>query len=104
MVLLHFNVVVIGYHYHHSLVILCLLNMSHICSTLESTAQFAKTLKQYNECYCFMLNFTHRAAHSGDKVTEVNYHNEKMLDKLEKEYPDVFSEPTYPIWEYRQPF
>ena len=29
---------------------------------------------------------------------------ETMLDKLEKEYPDVFSEPTYPIWEYRQLF
>ena len=27
-----------------------------------------------------------------------------MLDELEKEYPDAFSEPTYPIWEYRQPF
>ena len=27
-----------------------------------------------------------------------------MLDELEKEYPDVFSEPIYPIWEYKQVF
>ena len=27
-----------------------------------------------------------------------------MLDELEKEYPDVFIEPTYPIWEHIQPF
>ena len=27
-----------------------------------------------------------------------------MLDVLEKEYLDVFSKPTYPIWEHRQPF
>ena len=51
-----------------------------------------------------MLNFTHHAAHGGDKVAEVNQHSEQMLDELEKEYPDVFSEPTYPIWEHRQPF
>ena len=51
-----------------------------------------------------MLNFTHHVAHGGDKVAEVNQHSEQMLDELEKEYPDVFSEPTYPIWEHRQPF
>ena len=51
-----------------------------------------------------MLNFTHRAAHGGDKVAEVNWHSEQMLDELEKEYPDVFSEPIYPIWEHMQPF
>ena len=44
-----------------------------------------------------MLNFTHHTAHSGDKVTEVNQHSEKMLDEMEKEYTAVFSEPTYPI-------
>ena len=27
-----------------------------------------------------------------------------MLDELQKEYPNVFSKPTYPIWEHRQPF
>ena len=51
-----------------------------------------------------MLNSTHRVAHSGDKVAEVNQHSEQMLDELEKEYPDVFSEPIYPIWKHRQPF
>ena len=51
-----------------------------------------------------MLNFTHYAAHSGDKVAEINQHSDKMLDELEKEYLDVYSEPTYPIWEHRQPF
>ena len=40
--------------------------------TVVSAAQFAKTLKQCDECYCFMLSFTHRAMHSGDKVTELN--------------------------------
>ena len=50
-----------------------------------------------------MLNFTHRTAHGSNKVAEVNQHSEQMLDELEKEYPDVFSKPTYPIWEYRQP-
>ena len=27
-----------------------------------------------------------------------------MLDKLQKDYPIVFSEPTYSIWEHRQLF
>ena len=49
-----------------------------------------------------MLNFTHCAAHSSDKVAEVNWHIEQMLD--DKEYTEVFSKPIYPIWEYRQPF
>ena len=72
--------------------------------TVESAAQFAKMLKQCDECYCFILNFTHHEAYGGDKVAEVNYHSEQMLNELEKEYPDVFSEPIYPIWEYRKPF
>ena len=69
--------------------------------TVESAAQFAETLKQCDGCYCFMLNFTYCAAHSGGKVAEVNQHSEQILDELEKEYPNVFSEPTYPIWEHR---
>ena len=69
--------------------------------TVESAAQFAKTLKQCDKCYCFMLNFTHYAAHGGDKFAEVNHHNEQMLDKLEKEYPDMLSKPTNPIWEHK---
>ena len=48
-----------------------------------------------------MLNFTHYAAHGGDKVAEINHHNEQMLDKLEKEYPDMLSKPTNPIWEHK---
>ena len=51
-----------------------------------------------------MLNFSHGVAHGGDKVSEVNYHSEQMLDELEKEYPDVVSEPINPIWEHRQLF
>ena len=51
-----------------------------------------------------MLNFIHHAAHSCDKVAEVNWHSEQILGELEKEYPDVFSQPMYPIWEYKQPF
>ena len=39
---------------------------------VESAAQFAKTLKQCDECYSFKLNFTHQAAHSGNKVAELN--------------------------------
>ena len=64
--------------------------------TIESAAQFAKTSKQCNECYCFMLNFAHCAAHCSDKVAE-NQCSEQMLDKLKKEYPAMFSEPMYPI-------
>ena len=40
--------------------------------TIESAAQFANMLKQCDKCYCFMLNFIHRAAHDGDKIAEVN--------------------------------
>ena len=51
-----------------------------------------------------MLNFTHHAAYSSDKVGEINQHSEPMLDKLKKEYLAVFSERIYPIWEHRQLF
>ena len=40
--------------------------------TVESAAQFAKTLKQYDECYCFMLNFTNLVVYKGNKVSKVN--------------------------------
>ena len=72
--------------------------------TVESAAQFSKTLKQYNECYCFMLSFTHGAVHSGNKVAEDNQCSDQMLDELEKEYPDMLDEPIYLIWEHQQPF
>ena len=72
--------------------------------TVESAAQFAKILKQCDECYCFMLNFTCHVEHSGDKVAEVNQYIEQIFDELEKKYPAVFSKPRYPIWEHRQPF
>ena len=68
--------------------------------TVESADQFAKMLKQYNECYCFMLNFIQYAAHGGDKVAGVNQCSKQMLDELGKEYPTLFSEPIYPIWEH----
>ena len=51
-----------------------------------------------------MLNFMHHVVHGGDKVAEVNQHSDYILDKLEKEYLAALSEPTYPIWEQRQPF
>ena len=51
-----------------------------------------------------MLSFIYCVAHGGEKVAEVSYHSEQMLDELEKDYPVVFSEPTYPICEHRQPF
>ena len=44
-----------------------------------------------------MLNFTHHAAHDGDKVAEVNQCSFQMLDKLEQEYPAVFRELIYPV-------
>ena len=74
--------------------------MSYICFTIKSAAQFPKTLKQCNERYYFMLSFTNCMAHSADKVAEVNQHSEQMLDELGKEYLDILTEPTYPIWEY----
>ena len=51
-----------------------------------------------------MLNFTHHAVHGGDKLAEVKWHSEQMLGELEKEYPDVFTKPTYSIREHRQLF
>ena len=71
---------------------------------VESAAQFAKMLKLCNECHCFILNFTYHLAPSDDKIAEVSLHSDLMLDKLEKEYLAVFSEPKYPIWEHFQPF
>ena len=47
-----------------------------------------------------MLNFTYYAAHSGNKVAEVNEYSDQKLEELEKEYPTVFSKPMYPIWEH----
>ena len=40
--------------------------------TIKSAAQLARTLKQSDQCDCFMLNFTHCAAHGGDKFAKVN--------------------------------
>ena len=71
--------------------------------TVESATQFVKTLKQCDECYCFMLNFTNRAAHSSDKVAEINQHSEQMLNELEKKNPDMLSESIYFIWKHIQP-
>ena len=51
-----------------------------------------------------MLNFTHHAAHSGDELADINQHSDQMLDELQKEYPDMFSEPAYSIQEYKQLF
>ena len=75
---------VVGYHCHHNLSDTLPASHEPRLFTVESAAQFAKTLKQCDECYCFMLNFTHRAAHGGDKVAEVNQHSEQMLDELEE--------------------
>ena len=72
--------------------------------SVESAVQFAKTLKQCDECFCFILSFIHYIAYNSDKVTEINYHNNYILDKLEKEYQAIFSKPKYPIWEHRQLF
>ena len=69
--------------------------------TVQSAAQFAKVLKQGDECYCFMLNFTHHLTHGSKKFAEVNWNSEQMLNELEKEYLAVFSEPAYPIWEHK---
>ena len=51
-----------------------------------------------------MLSFIHYMAYGGYKIIEVNQHSNQMLDKLQKGYLDMFSEPMYSIWEYRQPF
>ena len=76
---------VAGYHCYHNLSNILPASHEPCLFTVESSAQFAKILKQCDECYCFMLNFPHNAAHGGDKVAEVSYHSEQMLDKLEKE-------------------
>ena len=36
--------------------------------TVKSAAQFARPLKQCNECYCFMLSFTYHIAHYSGRV------------------------------------
>ena len=51
-----------------------------------------------------MLNFTYFVVYSGDNIAEVKQCSEYMLGELEKQYPDVFSEPIYIVWEHRQPF
>ena len=38
--------------------------------TVKSATQFAKMLKQLDECHCFVINFTHYVAHGGDKYAE----------------------------------
>ena len=46
----------------------------------------------------------HIMLHMVVKVDEVSQCSEQMLNELEKDYSAVFSEPTYPIWEYQQLF
>ena len=48
-----------------------------------------------------MLSFTYNMVHGGDKAAESKQCSDQMLDKVEIEYPAVFSEPMYPIQEHR---
>ena len=52
--------------------------------TIESAAQFAKVLKQYDEYYCFILNITYIAVYGGVKVAKVNQRSKQMVVELEK--------------------
>ena len=77
---------------------------------LVTATKFSRLVEGGAEIFCFNvqkisdtidLNFVHRVAHGGEKMADVNPLSETVLDKLEKQYPAVFSEPTYPIWSNR---
>ena len=78
---------------------------------VESAGQFAKTLRKAENIFIGFVdavpatcNFIHRAAHGDVTSKTVNVDSERILDEMERTYPVVFAEPTYPITENRVPF
>ena len=50
------------------------------------------------------LHYTHRAAHGSETIGIKMVESEQLLDSLERNFPEVFVEPTYPIVKGRDPF
>ena len=50
------------------------------------------------------LHNMHRAAHGSETVGIKTEESTLLLDALEREFPEVFVEPTYPIVKGRDPF
>ena len=50
------------------------------------------------------LHYTHRAAHGSETIGIKMVESEQLLDSLERGFPEVFVEPTYPIVKGCDPF
>ena len=50
------------------------------------------------------LHYTHWAAHGSETVGIKTAESTLLLDALEREFPEVFMELTYPIVKARDPF
>ena len=50
------------------------------------------------------LHYTHRAAHGSETIGIKMVESEQLLDSLERDFPEVFAEPTYPIVKGHDPF
>ena len=50
------------------------------------------------------LHYIHRAAHGSETIGIKSAASERLLDDLEREFPQVFAEPVYPIHKGRDPF
>ena len=50
------------------------------------------------------LHYTHRAAHGSETIGIRTAESTLLLDTLEREFPEVFAEPTYPIVKGRDLF
>ena len=50
------------------------------------------------------LHYTNRAAHGSETIGIKMVESEQLLDSLERDFPEVFAEPTYPIAKGRDPF
>ena len=50
------------------------------------------------------LHYMHRAAQGSETVGIKTAESKLLLDTLEREFPEVFAEPTYPIVKGHDPF
>ena len=50
------------------------------------------------------LHYTHWAAYGSETIGIKMVDSEQLLDSLERDFPEVFAEPTYPIVKGRDPF
>ena len=50
------------------------------------------------------LHYTHRAAHGSETIGIKTAESKLLHDALEREFPEVFVEPIYPIVKKRDPF